>query len=148
MMLCALAIAIAPMTGSWARRPRVWRLAVIGNTGAMTLYLWHMPALLGVHLVFDHLGLARWPGKPYFWALSIAQLAAMAVLVATLFLVLRPLENDPLPLWDGGGVAKPGLRSAVVGGLLCIGARWLAGADQRRSDALAPELSSTLRGTG
>jgi len=97
--------------------------------------------------------------------------------VSALFLVLRHLENRPLPLWDGGGVAKVGLRSAAVGGLLCtagaatlasagwglkdqgiqcvvvmvlalIAARGLAGADQRRLDALAPELSPTLRGTG
>ena len=65
-MLCALAIAAAPGIGGWARRPRIWRLVVIGNTGAMTLYLWHLPALLGAHLVFDYLGLARWPGQPHF----------------------------------------------------------------------------------
>jgi len=176
-MLCALAIAAAPGIAGWARRPRIWRLVVIGTTGAMTLYLWHLPALLGVHLVFDYLGLARWPGQPHFFALGLAQLAVMAVLVSALFLVLRPLENRPLPLWDGGGVAKSGLRSAAVGGLLCtagaatlasagwglkdqgiqcivvmvlalIAARGLAGADQRKLDALAPELSPTLRGTG
>jgi hypothetical protein len=42
---------------------------------------------------------------------------------------LRPLENDPLPLWDGGHLARPGLRSAVVGALLCVaGAATLAAA--------------------
>jgi Acyltransferase family len=119
-MLCAFAIAAAPAITRWARRPGVWRLAVIGNSGAMTLYLWHMPALLGVHLAFDYLGLARWPGQPYFLALSLAQLTMMALLVAVAFVMLRPLENDPLPLWDGGSVARPGSRSATVGTLLCI----------------------------
>jgi hypothetical protein len=33
---------------------------------------------------------------------------------------LRPLENSPLPSWDGAAVATPGSRSAVVGILLCI----------------------------
>ncbi|MDT5287654.1 MAG: hypothetical protein QOF88_2543 [Mycobacterium sp.] len=126
-MLCAFAIAAAPGIGRWARRPRVWRLAVIGNTGAMTLYLWHMPVLLGVHLAFDYLGLPRYPGQPHFLMLSIAQLALVAVLVAATFVVLRPLENNPLPLWDGGCVAAPGRRSAAVGTLLCIaGAATLA----------------------
>jgi hypothetical protein len=126
-MLCAFAIAAAPGIGRWARRPRVWRLAVIGNTGAMTLYLWHMPVLLGVHLAFDYLGLPRYPGQPHFLMLSIAQLAIVAVLVAATFVVLRPLENNPLPLWDGGCVAAPGRRSAAVGTLLCIaGAATLA----------------------
>jgi hypothetical protein len=58
-VMCALAIAAAPAIARWAQRPRVWWLAAIGNSGAMTLYLWHMPALLGMHLVFDALGLAR-----------------------------------------------------------------------------------------
>jgi hypothetical protein len=126
-MLCAFAIAAAPGIGRWARRPRVWRLAVIGNTGAMTLYLWHMPALLGVHLAFDYLGLPRYPGHPHFLMLSIAQLVLVAILVAAMFVVLRPLENNPLPLWDGGYVAAPGARSAAVGALLSIaGAATLA----------------------
>ena len=43
------------------------------------------------------------------------------------FVTLRPLENNPLPLWDGGFVARPGGRSAAVGALLCIaGAATLA----------------------
>jgi hypothetical protein len=128
-MLCAFAIAAAPAIGRWARRPRVWRLAVIGNTGAMTLYLWHIPALLGVHLAFDYLGLPRHPGQPHFLALGVAQVVVLVVLVAALFVMLRPLETNPLPLWDGGYVAAPGPRSAAVGTLLCVaGAATLASA--------------------
>ena len=126
-MMCAFAIALAPTIGRWARRPRVWWLVAIGNSGAMTLYLWHIPALLGVHLAFDLLGLPRYPGQPHFVALSIAQLALMVVLVAALFVALRPLENNPLPYWDGGTVDGPGPRSAAVGALLCVaGATTLA----------------------
>jgi hypothetical protein len=44
----------------------------------------------------------------------------MAGLVAMAFVALRPLENNPLPLWDGGAVAGPGIRSATVGWLLCV----------------------------
>jgi hypothetical protein len=121
-MLCAFAIALAPAIDRWARRPRVWRLAVIGNTGAMTLYLWHIPVLLAVHLVFDYVGLPRFPGEPHFVVLSVVQLALVAALVFAAFVALRPLENQPLPLWDGGTVAAPGPRSALVGTLLCIAA--------------------------
>ena len=45
-MMCAFAIAAAPAIARWAQRPRVWWLTAIGNSGAMTLYLWHIPALL------------------------------------------------------------------------------------------------------
>ena len=51
----------------------------------------------------------------------------MAVLVATLFVVLRPLENNPLPGWDGAQPLPAGTRSAIVGVLLCAaGATTLA----------------------
>jgi hypothetical protein len=124
-MMCAFAIAAAPAITRWATRPRVWWLTAIGNSGAMTLYLWHMPALLGMHLLFDRLGLPRYPGQPHFLALSIAQLVIMAVLVAAVFVALRPLENDPLPHWDGGRVTAT--RSTAVGSLLCVaGAATLA----------------------
>jgi hypothetical protein len=126
-MMCAFAIAAAPAIGRWARRPRVWWLTAVGNSGAMTLYLWHIPALLGVHLAFDLMGLPRYPGQPHFLALSVVQLVVMAVLVAAVFVALRPLENNPLPYWDGGTVSGPGMRSAAVGALLCVaGAATLA----------------------
>jgi hypothetical protein len=120
-MMCAFAIAAAPAITRWARRPRVWRLTAIGNSGAMTLYLWHIPALLAMQLVFDYLGHPRYAASaPGFIALSVLQLGVMAIIVATVFVVLRPLENNPLPLWDGGYVAAPGWRSAAVGMLLCV----------------------------
>ncbi|MGB8505568.1 acyltransferase family protein [Mycobacterium sp.] len=120
-MMCAVAIAAAPAIARWAQRPRVWWLVAIGNSGAMTLYLWHMPALLGMHLVFDALGLPRYDvDAPDFVALSVVQLVLMAVMVGVLFVALRPLENNPLPGWDGGFVAAPGVRSAAVGSLLCV----------------------------
>jgi hypothetical protein len=121
-MLCAFAIAAAATIDRWARRPRVRRATVLGNSGAMTLYLWHMPALLGMHLVFDMLGLPRYPGQPYFLALSIAQTLLMVLLVGAAFVMLRPLENSDLPFWDGGQVTAPGVRSAAVGTLLCVAA--------------------------
>jgi hypothetical protein len=119
-MMCAWVIAVAPAIARWAQRPRVWWLAAIGNSGAMTLYLWHMPALLGVHLVFDCLGYGRYPGQPHLLLLSLVQLMLMAGLVAALFVALRPLENAPLPGWDGAPSPRPGARSAAVGISLCI----------------------------
>ncbi|TEA03487.1 acyltransferase family protein [Mycobacteroides salmoniphilum] len=115
-VLSALAIAAMPAINRWAQRPRVWWAVAIGNSGAMTLYLWHMPALLGMHLVFDFLGFPRYnTAAPNFVVLSVLQVMTMAVLVTGLFLALRPLENNPLPGWDGGYVAQPGMRSTAVG---------------------------------
>lgn len=136
-MMCALAIAAAPTISRWARRPRVWWLAAIGNSGAMTLYLWHMPALLMMHLAFAYLGHPRFdPTAPGFVVLSVLQVLIMAGVIALLFVTLRPLETDPLPLWDGGYVEGPGWRSAAVGALLCLaGAATLASVGWGLKDA-------------
>jgi len=126
-MMCAFAIAAAPAINRWAHRPRVWWLTTIGNSGAMTLYLWHMPALLLLHLTFDHFGLYRYPGESNLLLLSVFQLTIIAVLVAGLFITLRGLENNPLPGWDGAELTAVGPRSAAVGTLLCVaGAATLA----------------------
>jgi hypothetical protein len=126
-MLSALAIAAAPAIARWAQRPRVWWLAAIGNSGAMTLYLWHMPALLGVHLVFDFLGYPRYPGQPHFLVITAVQLLLMVAVVAVLFVALRPLENSPLSGWDGSPAITSVWRGTAVGALLCLaGAMTLA----------------------
>ncbi len=118
-MICALAVAAAPVIARWARRPRVWWLTVLGNSGAMTLYLWHLPALLGMHLLFDVAGWPRLPGQPHLVALGVVQLTLMTVLVGALFVALRPLETRTLPWWDGVVAEPSGRKSAAVGALVC-----------------------------
>lgn len=126
-ILSALAIAVAPAIARWAQRPRVWWWTAFGNSGAMTLYLWHMPALLALQLAFDYLGHPRYPGQPDFLAVSIAQVLIMVLVVAALFVALRPLENNPLSGWDGVPAVTSVRRGAVIGALLCIaGAATLA----------------------
>lgn len=119
-VLSALAIAAAPAINRWAQRPRVWWCTAIGNSGAMTLYLWHMPALLAVHVLFDTLGHPRFPGQPDFLTVTFEQLFIMIGVVAVLFVALRPLENNPLPGWDGVPPVTPRKRGTVVGVLLCV----------------------------
>src|SRR5260370_11967927 len=100
-MMCAFAIAAAPSIARWAQGARVWWLAAIGNSGAMTLYLWHIPPLLAMHLVFDYLGHPRFdPSSPGFLVLSVVQLMIMAALVAAVFVSRRPLGTKALALWD------------------------------------------------
>jgi len=126
-VLSALAVAAAPAIARWAQRPRVWWWTAVGNSGAMTLYLWHMPVLLGIHVLFDSFGHPRYPGQPHFLGTTIEQLCVMAGIVAVLFVALRPLENNPLPGWDGVPAIKSAWRGVGVGTLLCVaGAATLA----------------------
>ena len=119
-ILSAVAVLAAPAIARWAQRPRVWWLTAIGNSGAMTLYLWHMPVLLGMHLLFDYLGYARYPGRPHFLVISTVQLLVMFAVVTVLFVALRPLENKPLSGWDGAPTITSVRRGTAVGMLLCV----------------------------
>ncbi|GBG37928.1 acyltransferase family protein [Mycobacterium montefiorense] len=119
-ILSALVVAAMPAIARWAQRPRVWWWTALGNSGAMTLYLWHMPALLGMHLLFDLTGHPRYPGRPDFFAVSVMQLLLMVAAVAVLFLVLRPLENNPLSGWDGAPAITSAGRGVATGLLLCV----------------------------
>ncbi|MEU4808953.1 acyltransferase [Nocardia fluminea] len=114
-MLCCAAVAVAPRLRRLAARPRLWWLTVIGNTGAMTLYLWHMPALLTV-LVLSHLAGAdrAAPTESGFWLLTAVQLTATGLLTGALFLGLRGLENTPLRWWDEPVAPVRGVRSAAT----------------------------------
>ncbi|CAN5745331.1 hypothetical protein BH09ACT8_BH09ACT8_37300 [soil metagenome] len=69
-----------------------------------------MCALLQMHPTFDGLGWYCYPGQPNLLMLSVIQLLLMIVMVGMLFLTLRPLENNPLPGWDGPVAVEPGAR--------------------------------------
>ncbi|MBU8826014.1 acyltransferase family protein [Mycolicibacterium goodii] len=118
--MSCLFVTVARGVGRWARRPRVWRVVAVGNGGAMTLYLWHIPviavAAFGLHAVgldaFD-------PHAPAFWGLLAVRAVVFAVLMALAFRLLSPLEHRPLPWWDAP-VRATGTRSSVVGALICM----------------------------
>jgi surface polysaccharide O-acyltransferase-like enzyme len=115
-----LFVSVASGVRRWARRPRVWHVVAVGNGGAMTLYLWHIPviamAAFGLHAVgldaFD-------PHAPGFWGMLALRAAVFAVLMAVAFRVLSPLEHRPLPWWDSQ-VLVTGTRSVIVGALICV----------------------------
>jgi len=76
----------APVT-RWLRRPRVWKVVVAANSVVLTVFLWHMTALLAVLSGLRALGIepasaptAGWWAQRPFWL--IAPAAVLAVLVA------------------------------------------------------------------
>jgi hypothetical protein len=114
-VLSCLFIAMAPWCNRVAHNTRVWWLVAIGNGGAMTLYLWHMPALLMVAVASHLLGYDRAnPAQPGFAALLVAQLLALYAVTAVLFLALQRLENRPLPWWDDAVTGESALTGPAV----------------------------------
>jgi hypothetical protein len=75
-------------------RARVWRAVVAANGIAMTAFLWHLTALLGVYggMLALGAGLPE-PATAAWWAQAPARIAAAALLTALLVAVFRRFER-------------------------------------------------------
>ncbi|ERG69308.1 acyltransferase family protein [Segniliparus rugosus] len=125
--LCGLAVLLAPRLRAFAGNPQVWRFVAIGNTGAMTLYLWHWVVLFAMDGALIASGLLPVSDSaPGLWPSKAEQAPLFLFLVFVAFLLLRPLETKPLPWWDDR-VTALGWRSWAVGAfLICAGVSTLA----------------------
>jgi surface polysaccharide O-acyltransferase-like enzyme len=113
-------IAAAGAIQRWAARPRVWRVVSVGNGGAMTLYLWHIPAIAVAAFTLHALGFDAYDvHAPGFLGLLALRAVVFAVVMAAAFLLLSPLEHRRLPWWDAP-VGASGARSTVSGALICV----------------------------
>ncbi|RZT15625.1 acyltransferase-like protein [Mycobacterium sp. BK558] len=103
----------------WAQRPRVWRVVAAGNAGAMTLYLWHIPAIAVATFGLNAVGLDAYDvHAPNFWTLLALRAVVFAVVMSVFFVLLSPLEHRRLPWWDAP-VRAVGARAGVTGALVC-----------------------------
>ncbi|KUI31964.1 acetyltransferase [Mycobacterium sp. IS-1742] len=118
-MSCAFVVVAAALR-RWAARPRVWHVVAVGNAGAMTLYLWHIPAIAISAFSLHAVGLDAYDvDAPHFWGLLALRAVVFAGVMALLFRLLAPLEHRPLPWWDDPAGAA-GARAACAGVLVCV----------------------------
>ncbi|MFE9690136.1 acyltransferase [Micromonospora sp. NPDC005806] len=78
----------------WLRRPRPWRAVIGVNAVVLTVFLWHLSAVL---LLVGVLNLVHWlPSAPVgggtWWALRALWVLALAVVLLPLVTVLGPIE--------------------------------------------------------
>ncbi|MEV6313884.1 acyltransferase [Streptomyces sp. NPDC051776] len=79
-------------------RPRVWRGVVAANGVAMTAFLWHLTAMLGVYgLLFALDGPLPAPATSAWWAQAPVRTAAAAALTALLVVAFRRFERAAAP---------------------------------------------------
>ena len=103
----------------WAQRRRVWRVVARGNAGAMTLYLWHIPAIAVAAVALHLVGMDAYDvHEPGFWARLALRALVFAVVMLVLFRLLTPLEHRTLPWWDAP-VRAVGVRAGVAGLSVC-----------------------------
>ena len=113
-------VAAAGAIRKWAARPRVWQVVAVGNGGAMTLYLWHIPAIAVAMFSLHAVGLDAYDvHAPGFVGLLALRAVVFALVMAVAFRLLSPLEHRPLPWWDGPTRAT-GPASTAAGALMCV----------------------------
>ncbi len=118
-MSCAFVAAAGPVR-RWAQRPRVWQFVAVGNGGAMTLYLWHIPAIAVATFALHAVGLdAYHVDAQGFWGMLALRAVVFAVVMVAAFFLLSPLEHRRLPWWDSAARAT-GIRSTAAGVLTCL----------------------------
>ncbi|MEU3303287.1 acyltransferase [Streptomyces sp. NPDC006678] len=113
--------AVELLRGSGARlvaRPRVWRTVVAANGVAMTAFLWHLTAMLGVYgaLLALDVPLPE-PASAAWWAQTPPRIAAAAVLTALLVAAFRTFERPSPP--RAASASGSGLLAAL-GITLCL----------------------------
>ena len=117
--MSCLFVAAAGAIRRWAARPRVWRAVAVGNRGAMTLYLWHIPVIAVATFALHAVGIDAYDvHSPGFWGRLALRAAVFAVVMALAFMLLSPLEHRRLPWWDASARAT-GARSLAAGVLVC-----------------------------
>lgn len=121
-VLCAAAIAVRRFLAVVADRPRVWWWVVLGNRGAMTLYLWHLPVLAAIIGLCAAAGIDRGDvGAASFPMIVGAQTVLLLAGMVPVVAILSPLENRSLPWWDepvarrSGPVRNAALLTALAG---------------------------------
>jgi hypothetical protein len=118
--MSCLFVAAAGAIRRWAERPRVWYVVAMGNGGAMTLYLWHIPAIAVATFALHAVGFDAYNvDAPHFWAMLALRAMVFAVVMFAMFMLLSPLEHRRLPWWDAP-VAATGARSTAAGVLIVL----------------------------
>jgi hypothetical protein len=133
MLQSGVVLAAEPLLARWMRHPRAWAAVVLLNTRIMTLYLWHLTAMVavigllllagGVGLGIEPMSAGWWLSRPVWWLV----LATVTLgLVALLGRFENPRRDDrpPPPTW------LPVLVTVLAcGGLGFMAAKGIVGAD-------------------
>jgi hypothetical protein len=156
------AAAFAPAITRWLERSsRAWRVTIAANGVAMSVYLWHMTAAVGVVAVAFAAGLIPdvEPGTAAWWWTKIPFLVANLAVLVPLIRRVAPIERRALlggaTVWRSGigsmlavsgllsvsvkawSSSEPGVLVAGLAGTLCLWHLALAGA-RHRAPASAP----------
>jgi surface polysaccharide O-acyltransferase-like enzyme len=145
-----LILALEGPARRWLTRVRVWTGVVLVSGRIMTLYLWHMTAmvlLIGTLLLADGLGLGLATASPEWWMTRPVWLAVLTVATIPFVLAFGRFERpgtDDRP-------APPAWQPVLAVALACVGlgvlaAYGIANGDSVNGIAVALPIVATLIG--
>jgi hypothetical protein len=125
-----LVLAVEERARSWLRRIRPWAATVLVNGTIMTLYLWHVTALVlvvglaywlgGIGLGFPPNGAAWWATRPLWIALLLVALLPFVAGFGRFEQQARGRADAPPPAWHsvaGALAVCGGLTALALGGI-------------------------------
>jgi len=104
-----------PHLDRWCHRPRAWVATCLMGGLAMTVYLWHLTALILLTVIEHVLGLDRpVPQDAWFWPATLAHVAAFLGLTVGVVLLAAPLEHRPIPWLERPTTGDGGWRDGIA----------------------------------
>ncbi len=130
MVQTGLLAALEPVINRWLKRDRPWAATVLINGMIMTLFIWHLTAMIlmiglavllgGVGLSIEPAGAVWWLIRPLWIAVYAGALAAAAIPFGRFERLRISGEDRPVPVWAAvlGAVAVcAGLGMLAYGGI-------------------------------
>lgn len=116
----ALVMLARPRMTGWLAGGRTWAAVVTAGSMAMSVFLWHMTALVGLLavVVTARLPLPA-PGTAAWWLSRPLWLAALAVLLVPLLLAFHRFERPPAARPEAPATARGGGLLAASLGVVC-----------------------------
>lgn len=124
-----LALLLRPAVDRWLDRPRAWAAVVAANGMAMTVFLWHLTALVMVAAVALPSGLMPQPavGSAAWWAWRPVWLLALAAALVPLVWLFARVERRRVPAPAPGAVAAGVAALLVAAGLAVLARKGFVG---------------------
>jgi hypothetical protein len=110
-----LLLSLEKVARRWLDRTRPWAVVVLVNGSIMTVYLWHLTAMvliIGLLVALGGFGLGLAPGSPGWWFSRPLWFAVLAAVLVPFLAVFGALERG-----TGGGPAR-GTWRLVLGSIL------------------------------
>ncbi len=115
-----LILLVANRVEKWLQNPKPWAVVILVSLRIMTVYLWHLTALLalvGLSLLADGFGLRELPGSAVWWLSRPIWIAILIVTLLPLIIVFGRLEAGSRQ----SHTLPPGPVRSVFGACLACG---------------------------